>query len=161
MKSARFRTGRWSRIGKPAVALVAVAIGGAAVLTSCAGGAGQHAAASRTAAGRTASRVTATPVVAIGQFTGRAPSEIGFSADGGNVVTGLRWQSWTASGAAGQGTSGIESCVPNCAQGSVRYVPTTITLSSPVNGKFTVITEKRNGQTATAKWPVMWPLDAS
>jgi hypothetical protein len=42
----------------------------------------------------------------------------------------------------------------------VRYVPTTITLSSPVNGKFTVIMEKRNGRTATVKWPVMWPLDA-
>jgi hypothetical protein len=145
----------------PAVALVTVAIGGAAALTSCAGGAGQHAAASRTAAGGPASRGTATPVVAIGRFTGRAPAEIEFSADGGNVVTGLRWQSWTASGAAGRGTSGIESCVPNCAQGSVRHVPTTITLSSPVNGKFTVITEKRNGQTSTGKWPVRWPLGAS
>jgi hypothetical protein len=40
-------------------------------------------------------------------------------------------------------------------------VPTTITLSSPVNGRFTVITEKRNGQAVTVKWPVRWPLGAS
>jgi hypothetical protein len=152
MKFARFKTRRWSRIGMPAVVLVAAAVGGAAALT-----AGQ----APPSPSRTSAPGTAIPVVAIGQFTGRAPSEIDFSADGGNVVTGLRWQSWTASEAAGQGTSGIESCVPNCAEGSVRYVPTTITLSSPVNGKFTAVTEKRIGQTLTVKWPVQWPLGAS
>jgi hypothetical protein len=107
-----------------------------------------------------AAQAVPSPVVAIGAFTGQRPSEIDFSADGGNIVTGIRWLSWTAHGATGQGRSGIESCVPNCAQGSVRYVPTTITLSDPVNGRFTVLGETRDGQVTTVRWPAQWPLGA-
>ena len=107
------------------------------------------------------SPAAALPEVAIGQFTGRKPAEIDFSADGGNVVTAIRWTSWTASEATGDGESGIESCVPNCALGSVRYVPTGITLSAPVNGKFTSVAEYREGREVTMKWPATWPLGAS
>jgi hypothetical protein len=98
--------------------------------------------------------------VDIGSYVGRAPSQIDFSADGGNVVTGIRWLSWTAGGATGQGTSAIESCVPDCAQGAVTYVPATITLSAPLNGVFTVLTETRKGRTITLRYPVSWPLAA-
>lgn len=101
------------------------------------------------------------PVVNIGSYTGRAPSKIDFSADGGNIVTGIHWGSWTARGAIGHGTSAIESCVPNCAQGPVTYVPATITLSAPLGGEFTVLTETRKGQTITLRYPVSWPLAAS
>lgn len=101
------------------------------------------------------------PVVNIGSYTGRAPSVIDFSADGGNVVTGIRWLSWTARGATGRGTSAIESCVPDCAQGPVTYVPTTITFSAPLDGEFTVLAETRAGRTMTFRYPVFWPLAAS
>ncbi|MGH3169243.1 MAG: hypothetical protein ACRDN0_25605 [Trebonia sp.] len=101
------------------------------------------------------------PVVNIGRYTGRAPKVIDFSADGGNVVTGIRWLSWTARGATGRGTSAIESCVPDCAQGAVAYVPAAITLSAPFDGKFTVLTETRKGKTLTLRYPVTWPLAAS
>lgn len=101
------------------------------------------------------------PVVNIGSYSGRAPSEIDFSADGGNIVTRIRWQSWTGQRATGRGTSAIESCVPNCAQGPVSYVPATINLSVPLGGKFTVLTEVRKGHTLTLRYPVSWPLAAS
>jgi hypothetical protein len=101
------------------------------------------------------------PVVSIGTYTGRKPSEIDFSADGGNVVTGIHWQSWTAKGATGHGTSAIESCVPNCAVGPVTYVPTTLTLSAPLSGKFTVLTENRKGRVMTLRYPAYWALAAS
>jgi hypothetical protein len=109
---------------------------------------------------RPAAQAVPSPVVAIGAFTGRRPSEIDFSADGGNIVTGIRWLAWTAHGATGQGRSGIESCVPNCAQGGVRYVPATITLSDAVDGRFTVLGETRDGQVTTMRWPAQWPLGA-
>jgi hypothetical protein len=143
--------------GGAGAVVLAAAAGGAVAATSGSGGgapASGHAAPSRAASGQ------APPVVAIGTFTGRRPSEIDFSADGGNIVTGIRWLSWTGVSATGRGVSGMESCVPNCAQGAVRYVPTTITLSGPVNGRFTVLGENRAGQVTTMRWPARWPLDA-
>jgi hypothetical protein len=101
------------------------------------------------------------PSVAIGVYTGTKPSEIDFSADGGNIVTGIRWLSWTPRDATGRGTSGIESCVPDCAEGAVTYAPTTIRFSVPLGGKFTVLTETREGKTITKRYPVTWPIAAS
>jgi hypothetical protein len=152
--------------------VLAAAAGGAVAATSGGGGApapnhaaSGHVASSHAASGRAVSGQAvsgqAAPVVAIGTFTGRRPSEIDFSADGGNIVTRIRWLSWTGSGATGRGVSGMESCVPDCAQGAVRYVPTTITLSDAVNGKFTVLGETRAGQVTTMRWPAQWPLAAS
>ena len=142
--------------------VLAAAAGGAVAATSGAGGApaSGHAASGHAASDHAASG-HAPPVLAIGTFTGRRPSAIGFSADGGNIVTGIRWLSWTGAGATGQGVSGMESCVPDCAQGAVRYVATTITLSGAVNGRFTVLDETRAGQVITMRWPAQWPLDAS
>jgi hypothetical protein len=100
------------------------------------------------------------PVVVIGGFAGRNPAQIDFSADGGNIVTGIRWASWTGTWAVGTGRSAIESCVPNCALGSVRYVPATIMLSQPISGRFTSLTERRAGREFTMKWPLPWPLGA-
>ena len=48
-------------------------------------------------------------------------------------------------GAVGTGTSDIQGCVPNCAQGSETPVPAKITFSNPVNGHFTKVVEIRNG----------------
>lgn len=108
-----------------------------------------------------AAAAPAAPEVVIGQFSGREPSEIDISADGGNIVTGIRWASWTATSATGTGRSAIESCVPDCAEGPVRYVPTTLTLSAPANGRFTRLTEHRAGRVFVLTSPAFWPLAAS
>jgi hypothetical protein len=100
-------------------------------------------------------------VLTIGRYTGRKPAEIDFSADGGNVVTGIRWASWSARGAVGYGISAIESCVPDCAQGPVTYVPATITLSVPLGGEFTALAETRARRTQMLRYPVSWPLAAA
>jgi len=92
------------------------------------------------------------PVLSVGGYSGTEPQEIGFSADGGNIVTNINWQYWNATGAYGVGTSDILGCVPDCADGSSTPVTTTITLSNPVNGSFQNISESRNGQT-TSGWP--------
>lgn len=104
---------------------------------------------------------TPLPVLAVSDWTGRDPSEIGFSADGGNIVTQLHWSSWTSTAAAANGTSDIQNCVPSCAQGTHTPVATTITLSNPVDGHFTAMTETRNGQTTHWTYPSNWPGNAS
>lgn len=157
----------WRRItGRPALAwggacaAVLAAAGGAVSVTGA--GAVLGGAASAGSLRQAARQAPAAlPVVAIGAFTGRRPAEIGISADGGNIVTGIRWRSWTSAGATGRGRSALEDCVPDCAQGGVRYVPTAITLSAPVNGRFTVLEETRAGKVTTMRWPAAWPLDAA
>jgi serine/threonine protein kinase len=109
----------------------------------------------------TASTTGALPVLTAGSYTGMKPTEIDFSGDASNVVTKITWTSWTATGATGQGTSDIDSCIPNCAQAPPSYVPATITLSAPVNGKFTQMTETRNGSTSNWTYPGSWPGSAS
>jgi len=101
------------------------------------------------------------PVLTVGGYTGMKPTEIAYSGDSTNVVTTITWSSWTAAGASGQGTSDIDSCTPNCAQAPPSLVPTTVTLSAPVNGKFTKMTETRNGFTSTYTYPDNWPQSAS
>jgi len=96
------------------------------------------------------------PVLSVGDsndyYSGIKPAMIDYSADGGNVVTSIIWSSWTADSAVGNGTSNLQGCVPNCAEGTETPVPATITLSNPVNGQFTASTEVRDGQTST-EWP--------
>jgi len=101
------------------------------------------------------------PVLTVGSYTGMKPTEIAYSGDSGNVVTKIQWSSWTATGATGQGTSDIDSCVPNCAQAPPSFVPATVTLSAPVNGRFTKMTETRNGSTSYWTYPSAWPGSAS
>ncbi len=101
------------------------------------------------------------PVLTVGSYTGMKPTEIAYSGDSGNVVTKIQWSSWTATGATGQGTSDIDSCVPACAQAPPSFVPATVTLSAPVNGRFTKMTETRNGSTSYWTYPSAWPGSAS
>ena len=103
----------------------------------------------------------ALPVLTVGSYTGMKPTEIAYSGDATNVVTKITWSSWTTAGASGQGTSDIDSCNPNCAQAPPSLVPTTVTLSAPVNGRFTKMTETRNGFTSTYTYPDNWPESAS
>jgi hypothetical protein len=101
------------------------------------------------------------PVLTVGSYTGMKPTEIAYSGDSTNIVSKITWSSWTATGAAGQGTTDINSCNPNCAQAPVKLVPATVTLSDPVDGKFTKMTETRNGFTSTYTYPDNWPEGAS
>ena len=101
------------------------------------------------------------PVLVVGGYTGMKPTEIAYSGDATNVVTKITWSSWTATLATGQGTSDIDSCNPNCAQAPPSLVATTVTLSAPVNGRFTKMTETRNGFTSTYTYPDNWPQSAS
>ena len=105
--------------------------------------------------------VETAPVVSIGDYTGRDPTVIGFSGDAGNVVSGIIWSSWTATGAQGLGKSYLDNCVPNCAAGTTTLAPAEIVLSVPVDGRFTVMLERRAGATSTWLYPDQWPLDAS
>ena len=68
--------------------------------------------------------------------------------DGGGTVQGIHWTSWTATGAIGEGPQGT--------------VPTEVTLSSPVDGRFTRIGETSNGQVVVQAYPDNdWPSGAS
>jgi hypothetical protein len=78
-------------------------------------------------------------------WTGVEPTTIQFSADAGNIVSGIRWTSWTAQSAVGTGTWGYENCQPNCATGSHTDFPATIKLSVPSRGQFTALTEIQSG----------------
>ena len=100
-------------------------------------------------------------MLTVGSYTGMKPTEIAYSGDATNVVTKITWSSWTSTGASGQGTSDIDSCIPNCAQAPTNYVTTTITLSAPVNGHFTQMIETRNGSTTTYTYPGTWAQSAS
>jgi hypothetical protein len=109
----------------------------------------------------TGGQAAALPVFVVGSYSGMKPTMIAYSGDATNVVTGISWGSWTASGATGEGTSDIDSCNPNCAQASPDYVITKITLSDPANGQFTKMTETRNGSTTSFTYPSDWAQNAS
>jgi serine/threonine protein kinase len=109
----------------------------------------------------TSSSSAALPVLVVGGYSGMQPTEIAYSGDGTNVVTGITWSSWAATGATGTGTSDIDSCDPSCAAASPDNVSTTITLSDPVNGHFTQMTETRNGSATNYTYPNTWAQSAS
>jgi hypothetical protein len=88
----------------------------------------------------TQSPPVALPIVTIGSWTGREPAIVYFSGDAGNIATGLTW-TWNQTKAVGHGTRDELGCVPNCAEGSATPYPVTLTLTAPVNGAFTSITE--------------------
>jgi hypothetical protein len=95
------------------------------------------------------------PTVTLGgTWTGMEPSTIAFSADGGNIVTGITWSSWNYVNAVGQGTWTYQNCVPDCLHGAEVPYPAMITMADPVGGQFTVLTEETSMMgTATYKLP--------
>jgi hypothetical protein len=90
-------------------------------------------------------------------FSGVRPSAIQFSADGGDVVTGIHWSSWGSRTATGRGTVGWDNCTPNCAEGTTSYGPAIVTLSAPdAHGEWTVVTETEHGRTTTFSLSGHW-----
>jgi serine/threonine protein kinase len=110
---------------------------------------------------RSAPAPAALPALVAGSYHGIKPTNIAFSADAGNIVTGLTWSSWTATRAIGSGTSDIDSCIPDCASAPTDLVTTTLVLSQPVNGHFTVISEMRNNTAEAFVYPNTWAINAS
>jgi predicted Ser/Thr protein kinase len=102
---------------------------------------------------------TTLPDLSAGSYTGERPTRIVFDASSGNVVTGISWASWTASGATGSGQSALGLCLPVCLKAG--QVPTTIVLSDPVHGRFTQLTESRAGSSVAYTYPGSWPVSAS
>ena len=97
-------------------------------------------------------------------FAGIRPAVIGFSGDATNIVHGLRWTSWSSSGAVGHGTWLYDSCTPDCADARLMPYLSTITLADAVNGVFTKMTETTTGNQPLARtydYPTNWATDAT
>jgi hypothetical protein len=67
------------------------------------------------------------------------PHDLMFSGDSTLWMTGVHWH-WTATRAVGHGIAGVNSCNPDCATGSVAYVPARVVESRPVTVKLRVFT---------------------
>ena len=64
------------------------------------------------------------------EFPVQRPEQIMLTcADGGMIVTDIKWQSWDATGATGTGTYSQNMCDPSCAEGKRVDVPVIINLS--------------------------------
>ena len=65
------------------------------------------------------------------EFPVQRPEQIMLTcADGGMVVTDVKWQSWDAKGATGTGTYSQNMCEPSCAEGKRVDVPVIVNLSA-------------------------------
>lgn len=53
--------------------------------------------------------------------------------DGGLVLTGLRWTTWTATRATATGTAQVKLCVPDCATGRTGRFPVRAVFDVPVH----------------------------
>lgn len=102
------------------------------------------AAASKAAVAQPAAQVPVLGVSTDG-YSGIKPGEIGFSGDGGYIITGIIWSSWGLNEADGTGTSNIQGCVPDCATGSETPYTDTIVLSDVQGGQFTQVSSTRDG----------------
>ena len=68
-----------------------------------------------------------------------------FSGDSGDITSHLVWSTWSADRAVAHGTWNYLDCKPNCATGNSTPYPVTITLTTPVGGKFTRLVEQTSG----------------
>lgn len=70
------------------------------------------------------------------EFPVQRPEEIMLTcADGGMILTDIRWQTWSSKQALGTGIYSQNMCDPSCAEGSRIDVPVTIKLSEPFEYK--------------------------
>jgi hypothetical protein len=64
------------------------------------------------------------------EFPVQRPEQIMLTcADGGMIITEIKWQSWEVKGATGTGTYSQNICLPNCAEGKRVDVPVIVNLS--------------------------------
>jgi len=96
--------------------------------------------------------VAGSPVLRIGNWAGREPTMLEFDADGGDILSNLRW-TWDKTQALGRGESSINTCIPDCAGGARMPVRAYILLSHPVDGQFTRLTESQGGYISHQAFP--------
>lgn len=95
------------------------------------------------------------PVLVVHPLTGEAdyavvrPAEIAYSIDVNATIKDITWTSWTATSAVGRGSHVQDDCKPDCATGKIVLAPTIITLTDPVGGQFTSLTETVGGKSQT------------
>lgn len=115
------------------------------------------------------SSTTATQVfVEIGGKDVVRPSEIGFSADSGNIARDLVWSGWGSPEAVAHGTDDEETCDPDCASGPTIPTPVTIMLKDLQGDVYQEIAEAIQGMPkstdafgSTKELPGNTPLSAT
>lgn len=150
---------------------VVAGVGGALIGTQLSSGSPSRPAAAVTAASAPVTSVPAAPassrvpLLVTPQWSGIKPASITLSADGGNIPYHLTWSQWNDKRAVAKGLVGIQSCNPNCAQGTTTPVPVRIVLSDVHNGHYTYITESITGRAdptpGTGPITSRWPFSAS
>lgn len=102
---------------------------------------------STTAASPSTTPTAGLPVIPIGAPPAQPaygvvrPTSLHNGADARNLIYEITWAYWTASGALGHGTRCADPAGTACIGPNTRQIPTTLTLSRPVNGQFTRIDE--------------------
>lgn len=101
----------------------------------------------------------AVPVKTIIDCNGRRlvrPTEIVFTcADYGDQIQSLRWATWGAQTAAGDGYEHVNQCVPDCADGKWAVFPVHVELTTPVGDAFSIaaVTPPATGTTLYRSLP--------
>ena len=100
------------------------------------------------------------------------PATLSFGADGGVLVLGpgvsqssfharhdghIRWSTWKAASARGDGTVWINQCRPDCAAGHYTSYPVTLQASRVMDGRYTRLTlsYQRSGQPIVRRYRLM------
>ena len=150
------------------IGLAAILVAGGGVLagTQLSSGSSAHpAAVAAPSTSPAPSKTRTAPLFITAAWSGIKPAAIVLSADGGNIPYDLTWSQWNNQGAVGRGIVGIQSCNPNCAQGTITPVPVRITLSDVQNGHYTYIAETITGRPNPTRGtgPITsgWPFGAS
>lgn len=83
--------------------------------------------------------------IPLSAYSGKYPSQMGFSGDSSNDVSNISWASWTATSAVGNGIWLYESCNPDCASGPTARYPAQVVLSDPLRNIYQKVTETTSG----------------
>ena len=59
------------------------------------------------------------------------PAQINFCGDGSFVITRMKWSTWNAVRAAGQGTAHLNDCTPACARGHFQAFAVSVGITHP------------------------------
>lgn len=147
------------------LAAIVVAGGGVLAGTALSSGSSSQSAAVAPGSSPAPGQTRTVPLFVIAGWSGIKPASIVLSADGGNIPYDLTWSQWNNQGAVGRGLVGIQSCNPNCAQGTITAVSVRITLSDVRNGHYTYIAETISGRPnptrGTGSITSGWPFGAS
>jgi hypothetical protein len=113
-------------LSRPAAALPAILLA-LGLPAGCASSPGPAAAPAAQAAAQRSTVV----VACSGQRQTRPASFVLSCADANDALTGLHWASWAASQAFGTGTEKVNTCSPDCADGTFAAYPALLTLWRP------------------------------